>query len=69
MALQGYTSQAADAVGESARAGRIAVGMRADLTAFAVDPLRADPDELADAPVALTVVDGAVVHRDAVVDA
>ncbi|MGY1642700.1 amidohydrolase [Geodermatophilus sp. SYSU D00703] len=69
MALQGYTSQAADAAGESAAAGRIAVGMRADLTAFAVDPLRADPDELADAPIAVTVVDGAVVHRGAAVDA
>ncbi|MFW3168902.1 amidohydrolase [Geodermatophilus sp. CPCC 206100] len=64
MALQGYTTQAADVAGESARAGRIAVGRRADLTAFAVDPLRADPDELADAPIALTVVDGAIVHRD-----
>ncbi|MGY1691443.1 amidohydrolase [Geodermatophilus sp. SYSU D01105] len=69
MALQGYTSQASDAAGESAAAGRVAVGMRADLTAFAVDPLRADPDELADAPIALTVVDGAVVHRGAAADA
>jgi predicted amidohydrolase YtcJ len=69
MALQGYTSQAADAAGEAAGAGRIAVGRRADLTAFAVDPLRADPDELADAPIALTVVDGVVVHRGAAVDA
>ncbi|MGY1604235.1 amidohydrolase [Geodermatophilus sp. SYSU D00815] len=66
MALQGYTSQAADVAAEPA--GRIAGGRRADLTAFAVDPLRADPDELADAPIALTVVDGAVVHRGAAVD-
>ncbi|MGY1594966.1 hypothetical protein ACI79D_23575 [Geodermatophilus sp. SYSU D00708] len=43
--------------------------MRADLTAFAVDPLRADSDELADAPIALTAVDGAVVHRHAGADA
>jgi predicted amidohydrolase YtcJ len=45
------------------------VGTRADLTAFAVDPLEADPDELADAPIRLTTVDGTVVHRDAAVDA
>jgi hypothetical protein len=69
MALQGYTTQAAHAAGESRLAGRIAVGMRADLTAFAVDPLVAPADELADAPVALTVVGGAVEHRHAVVDA
>jgi predicted amidohydrolase YtcJ len=69
MALQGYTSQAADAAGEAGRTGRIAVGMRADLTAFVVDPLLAPPDELADAPIALTTVGGCVVHRDALVDA
>jgi hypothetical protein len=67
MALEGYTSQAAHVARE--RAGRIGVGMRADLTAFLVDPLRVDPDELADAPMALTVVDGVVVHRGASVDA
>jgi hypothetical protein len=35
----------------------------ADLTAFVVDPLTAAPDELADAPIALTIVDGGVAHR------
>jgi predicted amidohydrolase YtcJ len=40
------------------------VGKRADLTAFTVDPLTAPPDELAVAPIALTVVDGGLVHRD-----
>lgn len=64
MALEGYTSHAALAAGEPG-GGRIAVGGRADLTAFTVDPLRADPDELAEAPIALTVVDGAVAHRAA----
>ncbi|PRY50192.1 hypothetical protein LY71_104229 [Geodermatophilus tzadiensis] len=68
MALQGYTSAAAWAAGEAGVAGRVEVGARADLTAFAVDPLVADPDELADAPVVATVVDGAVVHRSALVD-
>jgi predicted amidohydrolase YtcJ len=41
--------------------------MRADLTAFAVDPLQAPPDELADAPVVLTAVGGSIVHRAATV--
>lgn len=64
MALEGYTSHAALAAGEPG-GGRIAVGGRADFTAFTVDPLRADPDELAEAPIALTVVGGVVVHRGA----
>ncbi|GGL95362.1 hypothetical protein GCM10010129_44080 [Streptomyces fumigatiscleroticus] len=62
-ALRGYTTAAAHAVGETATAGRMAVGTRADVTAFVVDPLRADPDEPADAPMALTVVDGHITHR------
>lgn len=64
MALEGYTSHAALAAGE-AGGGRIAVGARADFTAFTVDPLRAAPDELAEAPIVLTMVDGVVVHRGA----
>ncbi|MDJ0395813.1 amidohydrolase family protein [Rhodococcus sp. G-MC3] len=62
MALEGYTTHAAAAAGESRTAGRIAVGMRADLTAFAVDPLAAPPDELADAPILLTTVGGSISH-------
>ncbi|MFC3890608.1 amidohydrolase [Lentzea rhizosphaerae] len=64
MALEGYTSHAALAAGEPG-GGRIAIGGRADFTAFTVDPLRADPDELAQAPIALTVVEGVIVHRAA----
>ncbi|MEU5260923.1 amidohydrolase [Amycolatopsis sp. NPDC021455] len=60
MALEGYTSLAALAAG---RTGGIRAGARADLTAFTLDPLRTAPDELADAPIALTVVDGTIVHR------
>jgi predicted amidohydrolase YtcJ len=67
MALEGYTTQAAWAAGEAGCSGRIAPGMRADLTAFAVDPLQAPPDELADAPVVLTTVGGSIVHRSATV--
>jgi predicted amidohydrolase YtcJ len=63
MALEGYTSEAAAAAGLAGRAGVLRPGARADLTAFALDPLTADPDEFAEAPVVLTVVDGDVVHR------
>ncbi len=63
MALEGYTTHAARAAGTSQETGRVAVGMRADLTAFAVDPLSAPPDELASAPVTLTVSAGSVTHR------
>ena len=64
VALEGYTSRAAWSVGEEGVAGTVSVGKRADLTAFTVDPLQADPDELASAPIALTVVDGRIQHRD-----
>ena len=57
MALEGYTTHAAWSVGEEAETGSIEVGKRADLTAFAVDPLLAPPDELVDAPIILTVVE------------
>jgi len=60
-ALEGYTTHAARVVGEAHLGGRIAPGLRADLTAFAGDPLATPPDELPDLPVALTVVDGEVV--------
>lgn len=61
-ALAGYTSWAAAALGD-VRRGRIAPGLRADLTAFAGDPRRVSADELVDLPVALTVVDGEVAYR------
>jgi predicted amidohydrolase YtcJ len=63
MALEGYTTHAAWSVGEDDVAGTIEVGKRADLTAFAVDPLVAPPDELVDAPVVLTVVHGSISHQ------
>jgi predicted amidohydrolase YtcJ len=63
MALEGYTSHAALAVGEQDVAGRVAPGYRADLTAFAVDPVTAPPDELGEAPVVLTMTGGTLLHR------
>ncbi|MFI0779521.1 amidohydrolase [Streptomyces sp. NPDC021212] len=62
-ALEGCTSHAARAAGESDVSGRIAVGLRADLTALAVDPVTAPADEVADAPVRLTVTGGHITHR------
>lgn len=62
-ALQGYTSWAAEAAGEP-RQGRIAVGARADLTAFAADPVETAADDLPQLPVRLTVVDGELVHQE-----
>jgi predicted amidohydrolase YtcJ len=51
------------AANEEHTAGRIAPGYRADLTAFSVDPVTAPADEVAGAPIRLTMVDGAVTHR------
>jgi predicted amidohydrolase YtcJ len=62
-ALEGYTTEAARAVNETGVAGRIAPGMRADLTAFAEDPADCDADDLPDLPVLMTVVGGRIVHR------
>ncbi|MET7695286.1 amidohydrolase [Streptomyces sp. NPDC005483] len=63
MALEGMTSHAAHASGQSHLSGRITPGYRADLTAFMVDPLTATPDELAEAPIRLTMLDGVVTHQ------
>ena len=62
-ALAGYTTAAATVVGEDDRSGRIAPGMRADLTGFASDPVDTPADDLVDVPIRLTVVAGRVVHR------
>ncbi|MEU9556384.1 amidohydrolase [Streptomyces fumanus] len=62
-ALEGCTSHAAVAAGETAVAGRVAPGFRADLTALGVDPVDAPADEVAEAPVRLTVTGGHIVHR------
>ena len=67
-ALAGYTLAPAHAAGEEGVAGRIRVGMRADLTGLAVDPVDAPAAELPENPVWLTVVGGRVVHQGEVVD-
>ena len=63
-ALQGMTVNAARTAGEEHRAGRIAVGHRADLTVLADDPLTTAATDLPDLPVLLTVLDGHSAHRD-----
>jgi predicted amidohydrolase YtcJ len=63
MALEGYTTHAAAAAGLGDVSGTIAVGRRADLSAFTLDPLAVPPDEFAESSVPLTVVDGTVAHR------
>jgi predicted amidohydrolase YtcJ len=65
-ALAGYTLAPAYAAGEEGVAGRIRVGMRADLTGLAVDPVDAPAEELPDNPVWLTVVNGSIVFRPSV---
>jgi predicted amidohydrolase YtcJ len=63
MALHGYRTRPARAVGEQGGAGQVAMGHRADLTVVEVDPLAAPPDELAQATVPFTVVGGQLVHH------
>jgi predicted amidohydrolase YtcJ len=62
-ALHGYTTHAARVNGDEGVYGRLKPGLRADITAFAHDPVETDPDELPDVPVRLTVVDGRVVFE------
>ena len=63
--LHGYTTHAAAVAGDEAVYGRLKPGLRADITAFAADPVECDPDELPGVPVRLTVVDGRIVFEDA----
>ncbi|MYR55439.1 amidohydrolase family protein, partial [Streptomyces sp. SID625] len=62
-ALEGCTTHAAVAAGEQDLAGRIREGFRADLTALGLDPVEAPADEVAEAPVRLTVTGGHIAHR------
>ena len=62
-ALAGYTTEAARIVGEEHLNGRIAPGLRADLTGLGADPVDCPADELPGVPTLLTVVDGEIVFR------
>lgn len=62
-ALAGLTNLAAYAVGEEEISGGLRPGMRADLTAFSVDPLTASAEALTAAPFRLTMMDGRITHN------
>jgi len=61
-ALRLYTAGTAALLGESDKLGSIEAGKLADLTAYAVDPLAADPDDLPGLTPAFTIVGGRAVH-------
>jgi predicted amidohydrolase YtcJ len=62
-ALYGYTVAPVRTAGEEHVGGRIAPGYRADLTAFAADPLHTPAADLPDVPILLTAVDGVIRYR------
>ena len=62
-ALHSYTTRAAYAEREEGRKGRLAHGMLADITVFEHDLFCWPPAEIPSVDIALTVVDGHVVHR------
>ncbi|HTI02235.1 MAG TPA: amidohydrolase [Acidisoma sp.] len=62
-ALAGLTNVAAYAVHEEAVSGALTPGMRADLTAFSVNPLTASAEDLTEAPFRLTMMDGRITHQ------
>jgi predicted amidohydrolase YtcJ len=62
-ALHGYTTAPALTANAGHLNGRIAPGYRADLTAFAANPLHTPAADLPAVPVTYTVVDGTIRHR------
>jgi predicted amidohydrolase YtcJ len=62
-ALHGYTTAPALTASAEHLNGRIAPGYRADLTAFAANPLHTPAADLPDVPITLTTVDGTIRHR------
>ncbi|MFB6164514.1 MAG: amidohydrolase [Haloarculaceae archaeon] len=61
-ALAAYTRGAAHAAGNEVQAGTIEPGKRADFTVLAASPWSVPEESIADVGVAMTVVDGAIVH-------
>jgi predicted amidohydrolase YtcJ len=60
--LAGYTRNPALAIGDTA-SGVLGVGMRADLVAWAEDPVTCAAGDITDLPVVLTASAGRIVHR------
>jgi len=61
-AVRGFSEEAAYAAHREAELGRIAVGMRADLTCFGRTLEASEPSKVRDAPVLGTIVDGQPHH-------
>ncbi|MEB8340916.1 amidohydrolase [Streptomyces endophyticus] len=65
MALEGYTTHSARSIGAEHERGRIAPGMKADLTVLADDLLAVPPEKISDITVLASYVDGERAHLDA----
>lgn len=64
-ALAGYTSGAAYACHQENRRGSLKPGYWADLTVLSVDPVLCDPEQLLEAEVLMTVINGEIAFRHA----
>ncbi len=62
-ALKAYFSENGWATGREEDFGSIVPGKRADLTVLARDPFAVPPEEIADIPVSMTLVNGAIVFQ------
>ncbi|MCT1810992.1 amidohydrolase [Micrococcus luteus] len=63
-ALRAYTVGSAAATGWAGRKGQVAAGQLADLVVLEEDPLRVEPDDLADIPISSTWVGGAITYGE-----
>ena len=61
-ALRLYTVGTAELLGEAGRLGSVTPGKLADLVAYPIDPLTADPDDLAELTPAFTIAGGRATH-------
>jgi predicted amidohydrolase YtcJ len=61
-ALRLYTMGTAELNGEADRLGSITPGKLADLVGYRLDPLAADPDDLAGLTPTFTITGGRAVH-------
>jgi len=67
-ALSAFTRGAAYAAHEEEQRGRLEVGYFADMSVLDTDPVRCEPEELLEARVLMTVIDGKIVHDNTAPD-